>query len=101
MNLNFWPFKRLSDSPEPRTHNLRLDGVNAGVLDVYEDGARVNVCMFRRGVDWSSGDFVVFERSSGKTTRYKIDRIETPRDPGDQHFLYCTFAPRPAAPSDT
>lgn len=75
-------------------HVIRLNGASAGVLHANDDGSRITVCVFQRGHKWKDGDFVIFERRGGETTRYKIDRICTPHDPGDQHFLYCTFAPR-------
>lgn len=79
---------------EARPHRIRFNGASAGILDIHDGGKRINVCVFQIGHDWKAGDYVIFERQSGETTRYKIDRINTPHDPGDQHFLYCTFAPR-------
>lgn len=86
---------------EARPHRIRFNGVSAGILDIYDGGQCINVCVFQSGHEWKEGDFVIFERQSGETTRYKIDRINTPHDPGDQHFLYCTFAPRPAPSPNT
>jgi hypothetical protein len=86
---------------EAHPHHIRFNGHSAGILDIHDGGQRINVCVFQRGHDWNAGDYVIFERQSGETTRYKIDRIWTPRDPGDQHFLYCTFAPRPAPSPNT
>jgi hypothetical protein len=77
-------------------HHIRFNGHSAGVLTIADGGCRVTVCVFQCGHQWKEGDFVIFEQQSGKTTRYKIDSIHTPPDPGDQHFLDCTFAPRTA-----
>ena len=86
---------------EARPHHIRFNGHSAGILGIRNGGQEIDVCVFQRGHEWNEGDFVVFERQSGETTRYKIDRIWTPHDPGDQHFLYCTFAPRPAPSPNT
>lgn len=78
----------------PITHNLRFDGVTVGRLDDADDAMKLDACVFRSGAPWNVGDYIIFESSRGQSSRYKLDRIHTPRDPGDQHFLYCTFAPR-------
>lgn len=81
---------------ESRPHHIRFNGHSAGILGIKDGGKQISVCVFQRGHEWNEGDFVIFERQSGETTRYKIVAIRTPHDPGDQHFLDCTFAPRPA-----
>lgn len=80
------------------THQIWLDGATAGVLHVSDGGNKITVCVFQRGYEWKDGDLVIFRRRSGETTRYKIDQIRTPSDPGDQHFLDCTFTPRTQKP---
>lgn len=91
----------VADRPgsESSPHHIRFNGHSAGILDIYDEGQRINVCVFGPYRDLKAGDYVIFERRNGETTRYKIDRIHTPHDPGDQHFLYCSFAPRPAPTS--
>lgn len=78
----------------PDTHHIRFDGVNAGRLDDREDGLKIDVCVFRSNFFPHEGDFVIITTSRGQETRYVIDRCNTPRDPGDQHFLYLSFSPR-------
>jgi hypothetical protein len=86
---------------ESRPHRIRFNGHTAGIIDIKAGGKSITVCVFQRGHEWNEGDYVIFERQSGETTRYKIYEIETPRDPGDKHFLRCIFAPRPAPPPNT
>lgn len=76
------------------SHRLQLDGVTAFTLSVRKEGHEITLCWFRRHLRAKEGDFLIIQRDDGSTTRYRIDAIDTPRDPGDHHFLECTFAPR-------
>lgn len=89
----FQRFRPAAPEPEPATHHLRFDGVNVGRLD-DGDGRCISVCVFRRDAPWQVGDYIIFESTSGQTSRYMLYSIRTPHDPGDQHFLECSFAPR-------
>lgn len=77
-----------------KTHEITFDRVNAGILAIHAKGRRITVVVYRKGKPWKPQDYIVFTRQSGETTRYRVDEIRTPRDPGDQHFIDCTFAPR-------
>lgn len=77
------------------THDLKLDGVMAGWLSQRDEGRKICLCWFHGNLPAKEGDYLIIHTSDGRSTRYVIDEIDTPRDPGDQHFLDCTFAPRP------
>lgn len=81
---------------EDNPHTVRFDGFSAGMLSTCDGGQRITVCVFGSWWRMQDGDYVIFERRSGETTRYRITAIRTPHDPGDQHFIDCEFAPRPA-----
>ena len=87
----------LSRKPKvkPTTHTIRLNGATAGILSGNDDNTKLTLCVFRSGAPWKIDDFLILQSTSGQTSRYRVTRVSTPRDPGDQHFIDCTFAPRP------
>jgi len=74
-------------------HLLRLNGSTAGVLTSRKDGRELTVCVFQSGAPWRKGDYILLRSRSGQESRYRLTRLDTPRDPGDQHFLWLEFAP--------
>lgn len=78
-----------------KTHEVKFAGVTAGLLWLDDNGHKIGLCWFHSNLPAKEGDYLIIHTSDGRTVRYVIHNIETPRDPGDQHFLECTFAPRP------
>lgn len=71
--------------------------MTAYVLHVKDGGQQITVSGWKSNpYEWKKGDYLILERESGETTRYQLDELEVPHDPGDQYFARCSFAPRTA-----
>ena len=80
----------------PRTHDLtpKVWGRDYATTEILQGGLRINMTA------WCSqpievGDYVLI-RNAGGSTRYQVERVVRPHDPGDQYFIQAQFAPRPA-----
>lgn len=62
-------------------------------FDPIDGGQRGRMCVFGRTP--RVGDHLILPNGSG-TTRYRIESVRSPSDPGDQHFLDVAFDPREA-----
>ena len=84
-----------------RTHNVRLNGISAFVFLVRDGGQSITLCGHKRNPhEWDVGDYLILEKDDGTTTRYVLDKLDVPLDPGDQYFARCTFSPRSEAASE-
>lgn len=86
-------FARKPKAP-PATHVIRLNGLTAGVLSHRRGGEELTLCVFRSGAPWRRGDLLDIHSSAGGVYHYRVAKVDTPCDPGDQHFIDCTFSPR-------
>ena len=80
--------------------DLRTWGHDYSIMQVIDGGKRLRVCLFtpQRPKD---GDYVILPNGS-RTTRYQVDgEVDTPVDPGDQHFCNLVFAPRSVPSEDS
>jgi hypothetical protein len=85
--------------PAPTTHDYtqRYWGHDYVITDVHNEGQRLSMCGWGRGI--KAGDYIllVSMRRPGEnpSTRYQVDSIEYYNDPADMWRMEASFAPRP------
>lgn len=84
-------FDRAQERRFPETHTVRLEDATYKVVSVRNDGLEATISSAVQKWHWHVGDFLLFVYRSGRSTRYRIDRIDRP---GGMQFVDCTFAPR-------
>ena len=87
--------KWFSRKPEPRTFDVRIDGVTAFIPIINDGGQTITVSGWKHNpYEYGEGDYLIIHQENGETTRYQVEDLEVPTNPGDQYFARCRFAPR-------
>jgi hypothetical protein len=83
------------NSSRDAEHRLRLNGLEAFVMFVRENGQRIVISGWtRRHWNWNVGDRILLYLDSGESTRYRVEDVRRPGDPPDQYFMDMIFDPR-------
>lgn len=79
-----------------KTHDLtpKVWGRDYAITQILQGGLRVYMTV------WCPDEIVVGDylliRNGAHSTRYQVERVVRPHDPGDQYFIQAQFTPRPA-----
>lgn len=79
--------------PDPTTHDYRKSAQGWGHSIGYEPLPGNKLKAYGWGSGVSVGDFLLLSNGADET-RYAVDEIRYPSDPGDQWFGTLSFAPR-------
>jgi hypothetical protein len=89
--MGFFENLKRKPEPEPKTFSTTLQGCTPQ----DDDGVMVRFYGFDYECQqWNVGDYVVFKRDDGSSTRYKLTEMKACSDPRDQYFATGEFSPR-------
>ena len=81
-------------------HELHLNGVDAFTFSVKDGGKKVTFSGWNNNHwNYRAGQRVLVRMKDGRTTRYKITRVDHCGDPRNMYFLDAVFHPRKKAPN--
>jgi hypothetical protein len=87
--------KEMNGRPLHDLGDARYWGNDYSVLKVIDEGQQLRLCVFR-SARMKPGDYLAIpndDNDPDKRSRYEIETIDTPMDPGDQHFITARWAP--------